>query len=209
MSEPSNGGLAGEVYTETPLHYFHGSGAQGEQSGVIIREAPLKGHLVIRGSADSDTFREGISAVFGMALPMEPCTLVSAGESSLYWLGPTEWLAIVPSGEEAALAMQLRDVDPGRVSAVDVSGGQTLINLSGAGVQTLLMKSSSYDFHPANFGPGNCVQTTFAKATALVAGLENGSFDLVIRRSFADYLARWLLDCDASFSPCEPELAPD
>ncbi|MBT4519535.1 MAG: hypothetical protein HOC23_05975, partial [Halieaceae bacterium] len=57
MSEGRSKGLTEEVHIETPLHYFLDSGTQGEQSGVIIREAPLKGHLVIRGSADSDTFR--------------------------------------------------------------------------------------------------------------------------------------------------------
>lgn len=39
-----------------------------------------------------------------------------------------------------------------------------------------------------------CVQTNFAKATALVSSNADGSFDLTIRRSFADYIAQWLLD---------------
>ena len=34
----------------------------------------------------------------------------------------------------------------------------------------------------------------FAKASALVAANPDGSFDLVIRGSYADYLARWITD---------------
>ena len=114
-------------------------------------------------------------------------------------LSPDEWLLIVASGREAELERQLRQTLPGHISVVDISGGQTRLNLSGEGVATLLKKSSHYDFHSSNFGPGRCVQTTFAKATALVCRREDGSIDLVMRRSFADYLARWLLDAAAEF----------
>ena len=82
---------------------------------------------------------------------------------------------------------------------VDVSAGQTLLKLSGEGVETVLKKSSVYDFHARHFSVGHCVQTTFAKATALVSRSADDSFDLVIRRSFADYVARWLLDAGAEF----------
>ncbi len=61
------------------------------------------------------------------------------------------------------------------------------------------MKSSVYDFHPDNFQPGKCVQTTFAKAGALVSKKSDGSFDLVIRRSFTDYIAEWLLDAGKEY----------
>jgi sarcosine oxidase subunit gamma len=121
-------------------------------------------------------------------------------------LGPGEWLlrlAGVPAGaseepvegsDVPSLASQLRKSLGERCSLVDTSDGYTCLNLAGEGVGLLLQKSSGYDFHPANFGPGRCVQTTFAKSSALVSLADNGSCDLIIRRSFADYLASWLLD---------------
>ena len=58
----------------------------------------------------------------------------------------------------------------------------------------MLQKSSPYDFHPRNFPPGRCVQTVFAQASALVIAAEDGRFDLVFRRSYADYLTHWITD---------------
>ena len=56
------------------------------------------------------------------------------------------------------------------------------------------MKASPYDFDGREFGPGRCVQTVFAKTTALIACRENSSFDLTIRRSYAGYFERWTAD---------------
>ncbi len=77
---------------------------------------------------------------------------------------------------------------------MDLSGGQTLVQLSGEAVQMVLKKSSGYDFSVDHFPVGRCVQTTFAKATALVSRTGDDAFDLVIRRSFSDYLFRWIMD---------------
>lgn len=200
--------LAAEVTAgvETPLHYFLQKSSGDSEPGVVIREAALKGHLNLRGNPNNEEFAESVATVLGIPLPTEPGTSSRSDETAVYWLGPTEWLVIVDGGREALLETQLRQTLHGHFSIVDISGGQTLINLSGKGVYNLLAQSSSYDFHPAHFGPGRCVQTTFAKATALISKKPNGSFDLVIRRSFADYLASWLLDAGKEFG-CRIERA--
>lgn len=182
---------------ETPLHYFRGETSTPGEPGLVVREAPLMGHLNLRGDPDDDEFLRGVNAVLGVALPTQPGTWAHNGAARVYWLGPNEWLLMVDGGREASLEEQLRRQLAGHISIVDVSGGQTLLNMSGTGAAVVLMKSSPYDFHASNFVPGRCVQTTFAKATALVAACDDGSFDLVIRRSFADYLARWILDAGA------------
>ncbi len=194
------------VKTETPLHYFLGSSRCGDgktsnsaEPGIVIREAALKGHLNLRGNPENGAFLEGVKAVLGVTPPTQPGTYETNGDTHIYWLGPNEWLAIVAGGTEAEVEADLRRRLQGHFSIVDVSGGQTLINLSGKGVATVLKKSSGYDFHPSHFGPGRCVQTTLAKATALVSKKADGSFDLVVRRSFADYLAAWLLDAGGEF----------
>ena len=87
----------------------------------------------------------------------------------------------------------------GRFSVADVTGAQVQVELSGTDVGRVLQKSSPYDFHPRNFPPGRCAQTVFAKTTALVAAKEDGAFDLVFRRSYADYLRRWIADAAAEY----------
>lgn len=183
---------------ESPLHYFLGR-ESGSGAGLVVREAALKGHLNLRGDPVDPGFVQGVESVLGLALPIEPCTWKSNGATSIYWLSPNEWLLIIEGNAQTEVEQRLREALAGHIAIVDVSGGQTLINISGAGVETVLKKSSGYDFHPHHFGPGRCVQTTFAKATALVIKREDASFDLVIRRSFADYLASWLLDAGREF----------
>jgi len=50
------------------------------------------------------------------------------------------------------------------------------------------------DLHPRAFPVGHCAQTHFAHAGALICLWdERPAFELVVRRSFADYLWQWLL----------------
>ena len=70
------------------------------------------------------------------------------------------------------------------------------------GVATVLKKSTVYDFEAWDLATpisGCAAQTTFAKASALISNRSDGSYNLVIRRSFADYIALWLLDAGEEF----------
>ena len=158
-----------------------------EDPGVVLRVPSPRGCLNLRGDPGEVAFR-------GVELPVEPCTWHHAGETAVYWLGPDEWLIVVPAGTEADLERGLRDTLAGSFSIVDTSGANCFLNLSGPAAGRVLQKSSPYDFHPRNFPAGRCVQTVFAKASALVAGQADGSFDLVVRRSYADYVRLWIED---------------
>ena len=165
-----------------------------EPQGVEWREIPGRGCLSLRGDADDPTFLDAVWTAASVSLPTEPRRWNTGLESIAYWLGPDEWLLVVPDGEQPRVERQLRDAARGPHSIVDVSRGLIHVNLRGTDAGKVLQKSSPYDFHPRNFPPGRCVQTVFAQATALVAAAEDGSFDLVFRRSYADYLARWIAD---------------
>ena len=188
---------------ESPLHYFAGRASGPAEKGLRVSERPHKGHLALRGNADDRAFTEGVERVLNFALPTAPCTFVADAATAAYWLGPGEWLLLIESHTQtAALESELRETVQAHFSAVDVSGGQTLINLSGPAVAEVMKKSCVYDFSAANFPAGRCVQTVFAKAGALVAKTADGSLDVIIRRSFADYLAEWLLDAGREYGCC-------
>ena len=188
---------------ESPLHYFAGKASGPAEKGLRVRERPHKGHLALRGNADDRAFTEGVERVLSLALPTAPCTFVADAATAAYWLGPGEWLLLIEDHTQtAALESRLREAVQAHFSAVDVSGGQTLINLSGPAVAGVMKKSCVYDFSAANFPAGRCVQTVFAKAGALVAKTADGSLDVIIRRSFADYLAEWLLDAGQEYGCC-------
>ena len=170
-----------------------------EAPGIEFRDLASRGCLNLRGDAHDPAFRDAVATATGVELPTEPCSWRQAGETRVCWLGPDEWLLIVPDGEQPRVERQLREAVSGPLSVVDVSGGFIHVNLAGEDAGKVLQKSSPYDFHPRNFPPGRCVQTIFAKASALVAANADGSFDLVIRRSYADYLARWITDAAAEY----------
>mgnify|MGYP001258559478 FL=1 len=204
-----------EAKQESPLNYFHDTSSGNSskssypnastkaKSSLVAKEQHICSHLNLRGDPRDAVFQNIVSKILGISLPVRPGhynRIVSENDlMSLYWLGPDEWLLISQQSAE-----QLSETLNAHISTTDVSGGQTLLNLSGDkdAIQIVLKKSSVYDFgvwEPASDSGGRCVQTTFGKTSALVSNKSNGSYDLVIRRSFADYFALWLLDAGREF----------
>lgn len=170
-----------------------------EPPGVVCRECPDRAFVNVRGDSGDPRFRRAVAQVAGVDLPREPGTWNHADSSRAYWLGPDEWLLVVEGDDGLDVERRLRDALDDRFSVADVTGAQIQLELSGPAAGKVLQKSSPYDFHPRNFPPGRCAQTVFAKATALVAAREEDAFDFIFRRSYADYLMRWLADAAAEY----------
>ena len=77
------------------------------------------------------------------------------------------------------------------------------MELSGSDARSVLMKSTGYDTHPDHFGVGKVVNTTFAKAQVTMRVVElsesDARYELVVRRSFSDYLWLWLQRAGAEY----------
>ena len=166
------------------------------QSSVQIGERPFQGHVNLRGDAGDAVFLKAVEGVLGCSLPLAPNTVVDNAGLTVLWLGPDEWLIITPPNGESAIVESLEAALGDMFSSVtDTTGGQTVIRLSGPSARDLLAKGCPLDLHPRVFGPGRCAQTLVAKAMATIIHVDDApTFDLVIRRSFADYLRAWLQD---------------
>ncbi|GGY09227.1 sarcosine oxidase subunit gamma [Litchfieldella qijiaojingensis] len=193
------------VAIESPLAYsYQRSGAPNPISdgsnGLVLRERALLGHLILRGGAI--VLDEALREELGISLPGQPqgLALDASGERSVQWLSPDEWLLIVPGGEEFELENRLRArLGDAHFSIVNVSGGQTLLELEGEAAREVLMKSVIYDIHPSHFPVGKGVTTVFAKTTVIMRRPTEERWELVVRRSFADYCYRWLLDAGEEY----------
>lgn len=164
----------------------------------IARQAAALGFVNLRGDASDAAFAAAAARSAGIALPQTPCTFTASGARTAYWLGPDEWLIAMPAGEETAVEGQLREGLAGlRFAATDVTGACVGFDLAGAHARETLQKASPCDFHPRAFPPGRCLQTTFAKASALIAAHAEESFRVLVRTSYADYARRWLADATA------------
>ena len=166
------------------------SGVSGKD--VAFRIGEPRGFLNLRGDLSDDAFRDGVVAIFEVSLPQMPGTYQRDDERLACWLGPDEWLLAMPDGKQTKVESDLRARLTGHYSVVDVSGSHVRFLLAGREARTVLQQASPYDFHATVFAPGRCVQTVFAKATALVVATAADEFELIVRASYADYVRRWM-----------------
>lgn len=145
--------------------------------------------------------------VRGAALPTTPNTWVPAGDGRLVWLGPDEWLLTSPGTAPEALEAELADVlRPVGGVAVDVSAQRIGLRLTGARAREVLAKGCAVDLHPRAFGRGSSAQTTLGRAGVVLLALGDDGQDLavLVRSSFAGYLATWLLDACLEYADPAP-----
>jgi sarcosine oxidase subunit gamma len=196
MSEP--------IRRESPLvgcHLATHIPEQGAKAGVLLGEWLFLGHINLRGDAAEPAFLKAVAGVLGFNLPGEPNTVAEGDGRVVYWLGPNEWLLVTPQERESELVAALQGSLSELFAAVtDVSSGQTVIAVDGEYARDLLAKGCTLDLHPRVFGPGECAQTLLAKAPVLIHHRRDAPlFELVVRRSFADYLWRWLEEAAKEF----------
>ncbi|MEO6702178.1 MAG: sarcosine oxidase subunit gamma family protein [Jatrophihabitantaceae bacterium] len=141
-----------------------------------------------------------LAALLGAALPSEPCRAVLSGQHQLLWLGPDEWLLVSEPATDAETTeriSRLRTAIGGEHGSVtDVSGQRTILELAGPAARELLAMGCAIDLHPSVSPTGTCVQTLLAQAGVILLVVDDRAprFRLLVRSSFAGYLAGWLLD---------------
>ena len=190
-----------------------------ENTGADLEVRPGYGYLNLRGDPNSERFLQAAQAALGQPLPIlantftatvhtqrgrtpaynmrghalnpSPAAMPSA---TIYWLGPDEWLLASDLGKEKDLVAQLGKNLAGQYySLVDVTGGQVMIRLRGPRAPEVLARGCTLDLHPRALKVGQCAQTTLAKTSMLIALVDDTpTFDIIVRRSFAEYAARWL-----------------
>ena len=108
----------------------------------------------------------------------------------MLWLSTDEWLLISPREQSAAIQQLLETALVGVHSQVlDNSGGFTSVTLQGKNASDVLHHCTVYDLSALE--AGKVVGTTFGKVSLFLQQDKNG-YRLVFRRSFADYIWRYL-----------------
>ncbi len=164
-------------------------------------ERPFLTHVNLRlDPADSEALA-AIQQVLGVRLPLTPNTTAAGQELLAAWLGPDEWLLLTEHHHPDSLVTDLQAALTARfASVVDTSAGQTVIRLSGPSALDVLARGCALDLHPSVFPPGACAQTMLARAQALLIAVDDTpTFDIIVRRSFAPYVAAWLKDSARDF----------
>jgi sarcosine oxidase subunit gamma len=175
---------------------------QSTPAGIRLEEVAFLTQLNLR----LDPHGPALAAVEGalrQQLPVRPGTLSRSGDRTLLWLGPDEWLLVAPPGEQADQVRVLRGaLSPHGGVVVDQSAHRTTIDVHGPLARDLLAKGCSLDLHPSVLTPDRCAQVLLARASVILLPHESGAgLRLLVRSSFAGYVADWLLDACVEYGP--------
>jgi sarcosine oxidase, subunit gamma len=172
--------------------------AEGE---LILAELAVPGQINLRGRPSDTAFLAAAGGVLECRLPVSPNTVQTAGDLTVLWLGPDEWLILTPPGAEAAIIARLTEALAGlRAAVTDVSGNLARLRLAGARARDVLAKGCSLDLHPRRFAAGQCAQTLILRSGVILHQIDDApSYDMFPRRSFAEYLWLWLTDAMAEY----------
>lgn len=177
--------------------------------GDLVRHHPLEARL---GALEALPASVGVSVEPYVAM-VDVRSIPPAGANTwaeheggrAIWLGPDEWLFTgeteTPQELEArarAFAV-LNEGSAVDVSVVDVSAQRITLRLTGSRVREVLAKGCSIDLHPRVFTAGRSAQTTLGQAGIVLLALGEDDFLVLVRSSFAGYLADWLLDASLEY----------
>ena len=192
---------ADPVRRHSPLASAAAATAPAPGAAVALYERRFLGHYNLRADAGEAARGAALRSALGFDLPLEPNAVAGAGGVTAFWLGPDEWLVMTPYEPDQTPARKIEAaLDGGFAALTDLSGGQTVIVVAGPRAGDVLAKGCPLDLHARCFAVGTCAQTLLAKAHVLLFRRERETFEIVVRRSFADHLWRWLQDAALEYS---------
>ena len=197
MAEPASA-------PRSPLASLAEALANARWESVALAERPARARFNLRLDPEDAEALTAAGDVLGGALPLVPNTTAGTVDGwTVLWLGPDEWLVTGTAADGPALAAALGAALAGKHHAVgDVSAMYATLALSGLRARDVLTKGCRLDLHPRSFAPGACVQTTLARAPAILHRTDDHpTYEITVRNSFARYLTTWLLDAMAEYRP--------
>lgn len=131
----------------------------------------------------------------GLAFPREANRFTTQGSTRILWTGPDDWMIVDERPDASNLLIALEAAFKGHHAAiVEVSGNRVGFRISGPDARELMQRVSALDFDPPHFALGHCAGTTVARTQAFIMQTgDEPTYELLVRRSFAAYLADWLV----------------
>ncbi len=191
----------------SPASHLTAAMEAGAVGGTVsLKEGPFRTMVGIRVDPRSEEGARVASVAGG--LPARCGGVGGIDGVSVLWLGPCEFLVVAPEQAHDLLGGNLISAldaalggAPGQV--VDLSANRTMFELSGSRARAVLEKGCSLDLHPRSFPPGTALNTEVGGIPVVLEKTGEESFRLFPRASFADFLARWLLDAMREYASPE------
>jgi sarcosine oxidase subunit gamma len=161
---------------------------------VSLAEVPFQRMIDLR-VAPGSAVAQRVSRALGVTLP-GPGAVASRGAVSVLRLGPDEWLVVAPDGVELVTALD-HAVRPDPGGVVDVSAHRTTVALRGPAARAVLSHGCALDLD--RFGPRRCASTLLGPVDVILWRVQDDEYRLLVRCSYAEYLADWLLDAGLEY----------
>ena len=181
-----------------PLEQITAELVSNNNDAVTIAAEPFVAMVGVRLPAEVSG-----AELLGTRLPTTPNTWVASAAERAIWLGPDEWLLTSTAHLPEELTGRAREAVRALGGVVtDVSAQRIGIRLTGRRARDVLAKGCSIDLHPVVFGRGRAAQTSVGLAGVILLAMSDAGeeFLLLVRSSFAGYLANWLLDAAEEFT---------
>jgi sarcosine oxidase subunit gamma len=153
---------------------------------VVVTMLPDATRYIVRGDPAAFTG-------YGVALPREACRAATNGTMSALWIGPDEWLVLLPDGQSMPL-------NAAGGSIVEVSDRQVGINVSGPAAADAINAFNALDLHIESFPIGMCTRTRFDKAEIVLWRTAAETFRIEVWRSFAPYVLGCLAEATREYA---------
>ncbi|MFE3835475.1 sarcosine oxidase subunit gamma [Pseudogemmobacter sonorensis] len=150
-----------------------------------VREAPAQGMITLRARPGAAGLEAAVMAVTGGPLPAARQIVTTEGRS-VGWMGPDEFLLLLPRDEVGPALRVIADAMAGAHHlAVDVSDARALLRIEGPRADQVLRKLTPADLDA--LAPGELRRSRLAQVAAAFWAAEGG-FTLVCFRSVAGYV---------------------
>ncbi len=142
-------------------------------NGVSLHPVPPLTRLAVRAGPEAAV---EVGDIFGLALPVVPCSTSASVDRVALWLGPDEWLVVaeeMPDWPGTELA----------ASIVDVSHRHHRDCRLGPACCGAINAYCALDLDPSAFPPGMCTRTLFGKAQIVLWRIDAEVFRIEVARS--------------------------
>lgn len=154
---------------------------------VTIREAGLRGMIILRGDLSDRKLGKVCTAVTGMKLPGQGQANCE-GDKGLCWMSPDELLVLMPYTEVAQAIAQIDKALSGtHYLAENVSDARAVIFVEGTFAREVIAKLAPVDLHPDTFKPGDFRRTRLGQVAAAFWMRDEDTFEVICFRSVAEY----------------------
>lgn len=163
---------------------LQGKVAPGE---VTIREAGLRGMIILRGDLSDKKLRKLCTELTGFKVP-DQGKAHCEGDKGLCWMSPDELLVLVPYTEATEAVKRIDAALSGtHYLAENVSDARAVLVVEGTFCREVIAKLAPVDLHPDTFAPGDFRRTRLGQVAAAFWMRDEDTFEVICFRSMAGY----------------------